>query len=156
MWRGQNRWHSPQQLKPLGRIRSNCLRKPLRRILSGFRGIGGIFEFHPRSRDNELFVAHFRVFLEPPKGFHKKIEPIRPRGLSCRGGAIDFGPSTSYNSGTSVLIFATGLNTYMKGRTRYGRKGVYPWIVRPDGFGTVECRSCLPSWQNPRQTKSGF
>ena len=33
-----------------------------------FRGIGGIFEFHPRSQDNELFVAHFRVFLDPPKG----------------------------------------------------------------------------------------
>ena len=33
-----------------------------------FRGIGGIFEFHPRSRDNELFVAHFRVFSDPPKG----------------------------------------------------------------------------------------
>ena len=29
-----------------------------------FRGIGGIFEFYPRSQDNELFVAHFRVFSE--------------------------------------------------------------------------------------------
>ena len=33
-----------------------------------FRGIEGIFEFHPRSRDNKLFVAHFRVFSNPPKG----------------------------------------------------------------------------------------
>ena len=33
-----------------------------------FRGIGGIFEFHPRCQDNELFVARFKVFLDPPKG----------------------------------------------------------------------------------------
>ncbi len=26
------------------------------------RGIGRIFEFHPRSQDNEHFVAHFRAF----------------------------------------------------------------------------------------------
>jgi len=26
--------------------------------------------------------------------------------VSCRGGAIDFGPSTSYNSGTSVMCFS--------------------------------------------------
>ena len=36
------------------------------------------------------------------RGLHKKFEPIRPRGYGCRGGAIDFGPTTSYNSGTSV------------------------------------------------------
>ena len=36
------------------------------------------------------------------RGFHKKIEPIQPRGLSSRGSAFDFGPSTTYNTGTSV------------------------------------------------------
>ena len=38
------------------------------------------------------------------RGLQKKFEPIRPRGLGCRGGAIDFGPTTSYNSGTSVVM----------------------------------------------------
>ena len=33
-----------------------------------FRGTGAIFEFRARSRDNELFVGHFRVFSDPPKG----------------------------------------------------------------------------------------
>ena len=47
------------------------------------------------------------------RSLQKKFEPIRPRGLGCKGGAIDFGPTTSYNSGTSVLAFefATGKNT---------------------------------------------
>ena len=32
-----------------------------------FRGTEAIFEFHPISRDKELFVDHFRVFSDPPK-----------------------------------------------------------------------------------------
>ena len=38
------------------------------------------------------------------RGLHIKFDPIRPRGLGCRG-AIDFGPTTSYNLGTSVEQF---------------------------------------------------
>ena len=58
MWRGQNGWHPPYS--------SNFFVEAPQE--DTFRGIGGIFEFHPRSQDNELFVAHFRVFLDPPKG----------------------------------------------------------------------------------------
>ena len=39
------------------------------------------------------------------RGLHTKFDPIWPRGLGCRGGAIDFGPTTSYNSRTSVVSF---------------------------------------------------
>ena len=60
-----------------------------------------------------IILASRTKFKNPPDApesiflrvFHKKIEPIRPRGLSCRGAAIDFGTYTSYNSGTSVEPF---------------------------------------------------
>ena len=32
-----------------------------------FRGTEAIFEFHPRSRDKELFVGHLRIFSDLPK-----------------------------------------------------------------------------------------
>ena len=38
MWWVRNRWHPPLQPKPLDRIGSNFLWKPLRRILSGASG----------------------------------------------------------------------------------------------------------------------
>ena len=66
------------------------------------------------------------------RGLHKKFEPIRPRGFGCRGGAIDFGPTTSYNSGTSVVIslarakFNLRISVQMsvhslKSQTKYGK-----------------------------------
>ena len=63
--------------------------------------------------NKKLIISGSRMELKNPldapesillRGLHKKIEPIRPRGLGCRGGAIDFGPTTSYNSRTSVYV----------------------------------------------------
>ena len=62
------------------------------------------------------------------------------------------GPKSDYLGGFMEKSFYPLISL---GRTRYGRRGVYPWIVRPDGSGTVECRSCLPSWQNPESINSG-
>ena len=130
-WRDQNRWHPSTARTPGQNLLKLFAEVPQE---DTFRGIRGIFEFHPRSQDNELFVAHFRVLLDPPKGSkmsttvpifqllrrNSKIPPMPLKVSSCGastkklrqfglgvwavgGGAIDFGPSTSYNSGTSVL-----------------------------------------------------
>ena len=82
-----------------------------------FRGTEAIFEFHPRSGDTSRFLLDFGPRLDPskahkwahisalrtkfknrlgaPKSIHMMVlspknEPIRPRRLGCRGGAIDF------------------------------------------------------------------
>ena len=78
----------------------------------------------------KLIISASRMKLKNPldapesillRGLHKKIEPIRPRGLGCRGGAIDFGPTTSYNSRTSLDLESQDASLHLY-------KMVYPSI----------------------------
>ena len=76
-----------------------------------FEPFGGFENTLHSTHYKKLIISASRMKFKNPfdapesillRGLHTKFDPIWPRGLGCRGGAIDFGPTTSYNSGTSV------------------------------------------------------